>query len=135
MLPRRGDDYDEGAGEDEDRDGVHEGDCRLGTMGEAVHWKSQAERYFSECTQLRAMVMALRETFDEVEEENEEMHWCARTAPHQLGTLRCVSVNDDGGLLQRPLDGTSRDPQPQLPPRQPPQLYHAPAHIPQLTLH
>ena len=38
---------------------------------EAAHWKEVAEQGFRESARLRAMVQALRATFDEVEEENE----------------------------------------------------------------
>jgi hypothetical protein len=54
---------------------------------EAAHWKEVAEQGFRESARLRAMVQALRSTFDEVEEENEELHVAYAMQQREILTL------------------------------------------------
>lgn len=54
---------------------------------EAAHWKEVAEQGFRESARLRAMVQALRATFDEVEEENEELHIAYAMQQREILTL------------------------------------------------
>lgn len=54
---------------------------------EAAHWKEVAEQGFRESARLRAMVQALRSTFDEVEQENEELHVAYAMQQREILTL------------------------------------------------
>ena len=54
---------------------------------EAAHWKEVAEQGFRESARLRAMVQALRSTFEEVEQENEELHVAYAMQQREILTL------------------------------------------------
>lgn len=54
---------------------------------EAEHWREVAEQGFRESARLRAMVQALRATFEEVEEENEELHVAYAMQQREILTL------------------------------------------------
>ena len=93
--PAQGSDNDEDETKDDgdhskiDDDGMERYDREGGPslVGEATHWRSEAEKYFHECTRLRSMVLALRSTFEEVEEENEELHLAVSMAHREILTL------------------------------------------------
>lgn len=54
---------------------------------EAAHWREVAEQGFRESARLRAMVQALRATFEEVEDENEELHVAYAMQQREILTL------------------------------------------------
>jgi hypothetical protein len=59
-------------------------DDRLSAIGEASYWKGEAEKYFDEAVKLKAMVMALADTFEEVDDENDEMYVAGQTAHREI---------------------------------------------------
>ena len=52
-----------------------------------AYWKELAEKEFRESARLRAMVQALRSTFEEVEQENEELHVAYAMQQREILTL------------------------------------------------
>eukprot|EP01049_Picozoa_sp_SAG25_P012134 SAG25_NODE_1589_length_2724_cov_1.419429_3_plen_266_part_00 len=63
--------------------GLDDGDAG----GTASFWRSEAERYFHEAAKLRSMVLALRSTLEEAEEENEELCCANAMATREVLTL------------------------------------------------